>query len=222
MTMKKKLVLDAVMVVLLFVAIAYVATGNFLHECVGVLAVVLFVAHNVVNRWWHRAIFSGKYAPLRIVSLVANVALALAVVIVAVTGVMLSRDLFPFVPSGGGLTAREIHTTVANWLFVLVPVHIGLHAKMLLGFFRANRLSKPCSIAIVVAASVVGAWGIYSFVRRDFVGKLSAENSFDMFALSEPAWRFFLDYFCLAVALVLVGTILQKAALSLPKKRPQQ
>lgn len=57
--------LDAVMAVLMICAMSYQATGNLFHEAAGVILLLLFIIHNVLNRKWYRSLPRGKYSRYR-------------------------------------------------------------------------------------------------------------------------------------------------------------
>jgi hypothetical protein len=40
----------------MLIAMAYYITGNLVHEVVGVVVLLLFIVHNILNRRWYRAI----------------------------------------------------------------------------------------------------------------------------------------------------------------------
>jgi hypothetical protein len=54
-----KLVNDVVMTVLMLIAMAYYITGNTIHEIVGVVVLILFIVHNLLNGRWYKVILKG-------------------------------------------------------------------------------------------------------------------------------------------------------------------
>lgn len=67
-----KLVNDLAMTVLMLIAMAYYITGNMIHEVVGVVVLILFIAHNLLNRRWYKAILKGKHNIPRILQIGIN------------------------------------------------------------------------------------------------------------------------------------------------------
>lgn len=71
--MGKKKILDIVMAVLMIGVMSYQATGSLLHEVCGVLLLLLFVLHNILNRTWYRNLGKGRYSTFRGMMLTVNV-----------------------------------------------------------------------------------------------------------------------------------------------------
>ena len=58
-------ILDMAMTVLMVLAMSYQATGNLFHELAGVLLLLQFLCHNLLNRRWYRALPKGRYSSYR-------------------------------------------------------------------------------------------------------------------------------------------------------------
>ena len=56
---------DAAMTALLPCLMAYSLIGETFHEIVGVVMLVLFIAHHILNRAWCKGLFRGRYSPSR-------------------------------------------------------------------------------------------------------------------------------------------------------------
>lgn len=215
---------DAVSAALIALSTAYFFTGKALHEWLGLFAVLILIFHNALNRRWWKKPLAGTFSAQKGVVFALNAALALSVVAVAVSGAMLSRHIFPFVPSGGGLFARNLHTTSAAWLFVLSAAHAGLHAPFFAGalknLFRLKKsvpaprektAAKTAARLVVPALGVALAiCGVFAFLRRSMGQKLTAEASFDPFAFGDALPRFLFDYGCIAALFFVIGAALRK------------
>ena len=102
--------------------------------------------HHALNFGWHRSLFRGKYMPVRVVQTVVNLLLLAAMLGTMVSAVILSREVFAFLPISGGIAlARPMHIFCSFWSFVLMALHLGLHWKMVLGMVRraAGPVSSP-------------------------------------------------------------------------------
>ena len=98
--MKKRfrIALDIVMAALMPVLMAYSLVGEALHEIVGSAIFILFIVHQVLNRKWYGAAFKGKYTPRRIFQTVLNAALFVFMILQPVSGILLSKHLYTFIP----------------------------------------------------------------------------------------------------------------------------
>lgn len=117
--MLSKLAIDLMMTVLMLAAMAYRITGNTAHELVGVSIGVLFIVHNLVNRRWYQTLLKGTYNGFRALNTAVNLLLVVAMAALIVSGVLISHDVFAFLPLNGGEFARHIHILAVYWLFIL-------------------------------------------------------------------------------------------------------
>ena len=61
-------ILDAAMVLLLPMLMAYSLIGEAFHEVAGTLMLALFILHHWMNRAWWKNLFKGQYSPQRVFS----------------------------------------------------------------------------------------------------------------------------------------------------------
>ena len=175
--MKKKLiykiVIDMIMTVLLLFLMARQITGDSAHEWLGAGMLLLWIAHHILNRGWYSHLFKGKYTPMRIFQTVTNFAVLLSMFGLMVSGIILSREVFAFLPSSGGIAlARPLHVLSAFWGFVLMALHLGQHWNMILGMVRKAAgpvSSKPLRILLHLAAASVAGYGLYAFLKNQFL-----------------------------------------------------
>lgn len=210
-TMRLKLVVDIGMTVLLFVLMAYQLTGDFAHEWAGAAMFLLFILHHVLNRRWALSLGKGGYPPLRIVQTVLDLFLLAAMLGLMVSGIILSRHVFSFLPiSGGAAMARRLHLLSSYWGFVLMSLHLGLHWGMIVGMARkALKLpgSQGCSIVLRAAAGGIALYGTWAFLfRYQLWLYLFRRAEFVLFdAFSRPAILFFADHLAMMGTFVLIA-----------------
>ncbi len=93
--MKKntKLIIDVVMIVAMFFSVSFHLFGVSVHKMIGLLTLILFIVHNILNRQWFKGLFKGKYSPIRIAHTITNFLVILAMNGIMVSGVMLSKEM---------------------------------------------------------------------------------------------------------------------------------
>lgn len=129
-----KMIVDILMTAALLFLMGYQFWGDAAHEWAGAGMFVLFILHHILNRGWYRALPKGRYSPARVFQLVINLLLLLVMMGQMVSGIMLSRCVFSFLPISGGMSfARLLHMAAAYWGFVLMALHLGLHWNMVSG-----------------------------------------------------------------------------------------
>ncbi len=218
-----KITVDALMTLALLMLMAYELIGQTTHEIIGTVMLLLFVAHHILNRSWHKNLFRGRYSPYRVFQAALVAAIFLLMAGQGVSGVLLSRHLFTFLPvRGGAYWARSLHMLGAYWNFVLMSLHLGLHWSMALA--PLQRAFRGKAVLLPVAGAVVVLFGVTAFLRREVGAYLLGQIQFTIFDFEEPLVLFFLDYLAMMGLFVwtghYLGLLLRK--LSRPRKGGQK
>lgn len=197
-----KIGLDILMTAALLFVSGYQLWGDTAHEWAGVGLFVLFIVHHVLNWNWYKNLFRGRYTPMRVFQLVVNVLVLMVMLIQMYSGVVLSRYVFDFLPIESGLAlARRLHILGAYWGILLMSLHLGLHWNMLLGILRRKlkvQSSSKTGTAICICAGIlIAGYGVFVFIKRNFLTCLFLKNEFVFLDYSESAVRFYSDYLAL-------------------------
>ena len=196
---KVKITLDILMTLFLLFLMGYQLWGDAAHEWAGAAIFILFIMHNVMNRAWYQNIVRGRYTAMRTLTLIVNILLLISMVCLMVSGIILSRYVFDFLPIRGGMAlARLMHMAAAYWSFVLMAVHLGLHWNMLLGMSKRLIKPNPHSAAANRGAFLIGTgialYGLFVFIKRDLLTYMFLQTEFVFLDYEEPRILFYLDY----------------------------
>lgn len=194
-----KMTVDLVMAVLLLLLMAYMLVGEEVHEWLGLAMFLLFVLHHLLNWNWHRNLTKGRITGVRIVQTTVDFLLLLSMIGSMISGIMMSRTVFAFLPISGGMGfARTLHMLSAYWGFILMSIHIGLHWGMIMGMMRKMTGIKKTSAIRTNAARIlalsVSVFGIYVFVKQDIASYLFLRNMFVFFDMGQPLAFFLAEY----------------------------
>lgn len=192
-----KVIIDIAMTVLFLILMAYHITGNLLHEWLGAVLYLLFIAHNLFNLKWYRAIPKGRYTSVRIVRTTINLLLLIAMLGLIISGMMLSRDVFGFLNIRAGRAGRRFHVASAAWGFVLMSAHLGFHWGAVTGMVQKLTPKALLSTTLYIcriAAIALSGYGICSFIARQVWRKTAFLVGYTFFDYKEPAFWFFADY----------------------------
>jgi len=195
------------MTVGLLFLVGYHFWGDTAHEWVGAGMFVLFLLHHALNwRWW-KGLIKGRYTSVRVFQLVVDLLVLAAMLGLMVSGVILSRNVFSFLPIQGGTAfARVLHMVSAYWGFVLMAAHLGLHWGMLLGMARKlgeTQLSgRPHSIFPTLLGGGIALYGAVALIRRGLPTYLFVQTEFVFLDYGESKILFYLDY------LAMMGTFI--------------
>lgn len=164
-----KMAVDLAMTVLLFCLMAYLLVGETAHEWLGVAMFGLFLLHHGLNGHWHHNLTKGRYTPMRVFQTVVDVLILLAMAGLMVSGVILSRVVFSFLPISGGMGfARTLHMLASYWGFLFISLHLGLHWGVVMSVMRkaANKKSpfrRPHLAAARCGGVACRVWGLRLF-----------------------------------------------------------
>lgn len=178
MKQKHKLILDAGLVILLILLMCYSFTGGLIHEILGIAILVGFIVHVILNRKYYvamaRALRNKKTPMKNRVEFVVNILLPAASVVMLISSVAISHDLFPAVRDAFGNHGVwvMVHVISAVLLLVCVFVHVCLHGRMFLGLIR-SATKNP---------AVVKAWRAGSRVLALVLAVLIIKASIDSVA----------------------------------------
>lgn len=203
-----KMTIDSMMTTLMLLLMAYHFTGNLVHEWLGAGIFVLFVIHNIFNFKWYKSLLKGKYSAFRILQTIINLLVFASMIGLMISGIMLSRHVFAFLPISGGMSfARRLHMFSAYWGYILMSLHLGLHWIMVMGMARKAANIKVSSHFITTAlrtiAALISIYGVYAFVQREVGTYLFLRVLYSFWDFEQSAIWFFIDY--LAIMGLCVG-----------------
>lgn len=205
---KLRLPLDLVMTALLLPLMAYSLIGETIHEWLGTAMAVLFLSHHALNAPWYKGLTKGRWSLPRIAQIVVNFALLLMALGLTVSGIILSRTVFSFLPISGGTSfARTTHMVCSYWGFCLMSIHIGMHWGIVIGIFRrrAKSNSRRRTILLRAAAVLIAGYGTYAFFHREIGTYMTLKTAFVFFDFEEPFVLFFLDYLTVMGLFAVIG-----------------
>ena len=204
-----RLVNDLVMTVLMLIAMAYYITGNTIHEVVGVVVLLLFVVHNFLNRRWYKTILKGKHNVRRILQIGINLLFLATMALMMISAVLISSDLFPFIPINNDTMLRQIHVQTAYWGFIIMAVHIGLSWGMIINSARRmtglTGTSRTRTIALRILAVLIVIYGVHSSFEREMGSKLTIYNPFGNWFNDDSLIRFLIDHLSI-IGIYICGT----------------
>ena len=194
-----KILIDVLMTLALLFLMGYQFWGDVAHEWAGAGMFLLFILHHILNRQWHQNLFRGRFTFSRVLLLVIDLLLLLAMIGLMVSGILLSNHVFAFMDLHGGMTfARLLHMAASHWGFVLMALHLGLHWGMFVGLakktFRLKQPSRARKILFPILSAEIAIYGLIVFIRRDLLTYMLVRTQFVFLDFSEPIPLFYLDY----------------------------
>ena len=193
-----RLFLDFLAVALIIACLAYWWLDNLSHEILGTALFALVIGHNVFNRRWFGNVRKGRRDTVRLFNIFTIVCLAVAMLVMLVTSLLISRDLFSFMALDGAFAVREIHMFAGYWTLFFIAIHLGTRWTVVMNTARATlgiaARSTVRTIALRTVALVITVWGVKSSFDMAFGSKLMLTYSLDMWDFNESTLQFFVNY----------------------------
>lgn len=192
-----KLILDLCMTILMLLAFAYQLTGNLIHEWIGVAIFALLITHNLINKRWYKVFYKGNFSLRRWLSNGVNFLLLADMAILAISSLLVSRDIFAFLLIDSGVIARQLHVLTSYWGLIFLSIHIGLHWSLILGVIQRQSkiaITNPFIIWIFRGLAIlIAAYGVNAFIDMNIGQKLILYYSFDYWDFETAALLFFIN-----------------------------
>ena len=184
-------IVDMIMGILFIVLMGYHITGNKVHEILGIVTFVFFIIHNILNIKWYKTIFKGKYNFRRILTLVVNVLLLIAMLGMIISGIMISNT-FSFLNISTTMFGRSLHMISTSWGFILMSIHVGLHLNIIL--LKLNKKMKDSTFEYIyyLIILMLAIYGLYTFINDGLWKDMLLLSKFKFFDYEQSPFIFYL------------------------------
>ncbi len=101
--MNKKVIrniINIAMPIIMITLMAYQLIGKAYHEYAGTALFIIFIIHNILNIKWYSKLFKGSYTPYRILSTIINILLLITMILLMISGIIMSEYTFATVYKG--------------------------------------------------------------------------------------------------------------------------
>jgi hypothetical protein len=201
---KLQVVQDMAMMIILLSLMGFHLWGENLHEWLGMAFLLLIMLHNGLNVHWFKDLVQGAYSAFRLMQATVNLLLLLLLSTAIISGMILSKYVIPDLPIHSTSDfARKIHMTSVHWGQIIIAVHLGMHWKMLAGFFcKVWNISPLSLLATRVFPMVffsIAVYGLNAFIYRDLLPYLLIQVDFAFFDFEEPKVVFYFDLLAITI-----------------------
>ncbi len=202
-SIKLRVIIDVLMPFILIFLMGFMITGDFLHEVIGTIMIMLWVVHNYLIRRWYMTLTKGHYTLLRTINTMMNFLLLICAFYLMYSGVIISSHVFSFMNIEMGMTtASKIHVVSAYWCFVLSSLHFGLHWSQMIHFFPLKKpyvLPKKYKMMVWLALGIVCVYGVYALIKQQIFSYMLMTHRFVLFDYEQTAFSFFGQYVSMLV-----------------------
>lgn len=174
---KTKIILDIVMTLLLVLMCNKMVLGLAFHEIGGLCLIFLFIIHNIYNWNWTKGATKGllknKLSKKAVFSYFINFLLALSLLMIAISGILISKTIFTDI-SSNNIIWKGIHIGTGALAVILIGVHIGLHWNSVvkrIAIFKKLALIKKILISSILVFIILTG-GFFSLQQTNFIRNL--------------------------------------------------
>lgn len=179
------------------------------HQVLGMVLLVLWGVHTVLNRRWYGSLFRGSYPPYRIMQVVVNLGILLCAVVLMASGMLMAW----FMPVTVGMEfARTAHLLSSYWYYLFMSAHLGMHVGLIFRRMTQGRTARAKNSVWVwrVIVLLVCAYGVYAFVVRGIAGYLFLRQPFFFLDVARGYVLFAVDYLAILVLFAALSHYLGK------------
>lgn len=209
---KGRALFNCLIVILLLFQMTRQFLPGMVHEAVGIIFIVLVMVHNATKRRWYAGLAQGRWNLRRVMLAVVDFALVAVFVGIAACGLGMSGIAVSLGVAGHTMQLRSAHIALTHLGFLLVGVHLGMHARPALskaGRALSSRIGPVAARAAGLALGIlVLVYGALAFVKLDFAGYISMQTRFAFIDPNQSVALFVLDHLAVLALFALVGLAL--------------
>lgn len=213
----RKIILDIVMLGLMLLVMGFQYVPKSAHEVLGIALLLAALAHLWLNSGFIRTLLRGRWPAKRIVSTALNAGLFISLLIVTVTGVLVSNYLFKgIIPLElqRNLTVHQLHVGVAYYLLVFMGVHLGLHIatwwQRLRSWLGLTVLTTRGILLRYCITLAIAALGAYGAVQNQLLDRLALKHIFATAATRGSGTEYFAYLVAMFALFVVIGELLNR------------
>lgn len=205
---KYKILIDLFMTIALLLLMLFQITGQQVHEYLGIMMLVLFLEHNILNWKWYRHLFKGKYKLYRCIQTILNISILMMMLGLGYSGMVMAQYV-PFSISGLISLARRLHLACSYWGFVLMSMHLGMHLRQIVHMFKKYIHLKTNVIKIIkLMIVIICLYGIYCFIQNDMISYMFLINEFVFFDFEKNTFIVLLEYLSMMILWINIGYLI--------------
>lgn len=210
-----KIIIDFIITLILLTQMAFIYTGQEIHEYTGVLLFVLFIIHHLLNLNWFKTLFNARYSCYRGLLLIINLLILLSVLGLGISGIAMARYTFNEISLNISTSlARKIHMVTAYSSYILIALHLGFHWLIFLRImdkqFKVQLKEYHLIFLLKGILYVFITYGLYALIKHDLFSYILLRKEFAYFDFNQSIYSFMFDYLAIMSFIVFCGHQLVK------------
>ncbi len=171
--MKKKLIVDILMFILILLEFSRLFTGALIHELIGITLLILVIINLILNKNYILNIFEAKYNAKNTIMLIINALLICSFILTSTFGILSSEETLTFL-NIHNLNIIKLHKILGYLSLIIVGAHLGINFNAMFGKITKlikNNIVNSLEIIIIIL-------GFYSSIKVDLIKHIIGEYGF--------------------------------------------
>lgn len=210
--MKKKLIIDIILFVLMLLEYSRMYIPTILHEIFGLIMLGLVITHLIFNRVYISNIFKTKYNINSLLMLLTNIILIFAFMTTIILGILSSQDAL-VVTNINNIDVTRLHKILGYVCLIIIGVHLGINFNFMFG--KVINIIKN-KIVLFVLGIITIALGIFASTKLDYWNHIVGRYGFGI--KKTNVFINFIEYFLIAFAVTIVINFIYKSLAKLRTK----
>lgn len=147
--------IDVILLGLFFYEVGIMASAGRIHEILGCVFFVLLIIHNVLNKDYYMNLGRGRYSRKRIAGIVVIGAFGISVLVLGISGVAMSKHLFPNIRFLSDWNVRALHLGAAIAALAALLFHVLMYMER---YIQGKKFYYLTGLALVLMIS--GIFGL--------------------------------------------------------------
>lgn len=176
--MRKRFIIDALLLLIIIISMFYNVTGNLLHETIGLILLVIVIVHLIINK----KVIMNFLNNLNNKNYIVDIGLIVFLIITLITGIIISNSVFSFLNIGNSEVMVLIHKISSYIMFLCFIIHTLLHLDALSLYcsklFNINKKYTKTSLLIILTiVTIISLKNLFtSFIKKEEINTSDNED----------------------------------------------
>ncbi len=173
--MKKKLIVDILMFILMILEFSRGFMLPILHEIIGIILFILVIVHLILNKNYIKNISKMKSDVSSISMLIVNISFFITFILSIIFGILSSQDLLKFL-NIHNVEIINLHKVFSYISLIILGFHLEINFNVMFG----KLFKKINNYVCYLIQFVIVIYGIYSFIKLDIVKHITGTYGFSI------------------------------------------
>lgn len=167
--MKKKFIVDIIMLIIMLLLMSPLVTGQLLHEIGGIILFFLLVIHLILNTKIIKNFVKGNLNLKYNIIFIIDILVFISSFIMILTGVFISQKILTNISFGNYNTMASIHNISAYLSLILMSIHLGIHYNYLIMYikriFNIKNITRSIIYIYDIIVIIISIFGVKALVK---------------------------------------------------------